>query len=201
MIYQMMFAIITPALISGAIAERMKFSAYVIFIALWSLIVYAPLAHMVWGVGGFIRELGRSTSPAGPWSTSRRASRRSCWRSCWASGAWSGPKTCAPQPADDLIGTGLLWFGWFGFNAGSARRRGRAGRERVRGDPHRGGVAGLAWILIEWAVLKQPTALGVRDRCGRRPGRRSRRPPASSARWPRSRSGQACRSARTSPSG
>lgn len=101
MIYQLMFAIITPALICGAFAERMKFSAMLLFMGMWSLLVYAPMAHMVWGKGGLLNaSLGgrfpRSTSPAGRWCTSRQACRRWCARSFWAAVSVSRKKRCRP---------------------------------------------------------------------------------------------------------
>ena len=126
MIYQLMFAIITPALITGAFAERMKFSAMAVFLSLWSLLVYCPMAHMVWGVGGLLNSNRRphsrvSTLPAAPWCTSPAASPR-----------WSVPlpgqaHRLPPEPTCrrtrmvlSFIGACLLWVGWFGFNAGSA---------------------------------------------------------------------------------
>ncbi len=122
MIYQLMFAIITPALICGAFAERMKFSAMLLFMTLWSLVVYAPMAHMVWGKGGLLNASlgGRSPpsiSPAAPSSTLLRGCRRWFARCSSAAASVSPRKLCPPQCGTSFIGACLLWVGWFGFNA------------------------------------------------------------------------------------
>ena len=120
MVFQMMFAVITPALIIGAFAERMKFSAFLVFALLWATFVYDPLAHWVWGVGGFLATTARSTSPAAPWCTSAPACRRSA--AALVVGRRRGyPDTGPPHNlAFVVLGAALLWFGWFGFNGGSA---------------------------------------------------------------------------------
>jgi Amt family ammonium transporter len=161
MIFQMMFAIITPALISGAIAERMKFSSYVVFIALWSLLVYSPLAHMVWAEGGFLLTLGALDFAGGT------VVHISSGISALMLAIMLGKRKLGPtedvRPHNlpmTLIGTGILWFGWFGFNAGSAvASNGLAGSAFI--VTHiAAAVAGLAYILIEWMTIKKPTALG-----------------------------------------
>lgn len=161
MIYQMMFAIITPALISGAIAERMKFSAYFLFMALWSVLVYAPLAHMVWGDGGFLRDRGALDFAGG--TVVHISSGVSALVLCILLGKRAtrpGEDTRPHNLTMTLIGTGLLWFGWFGFNAGSAvAANGLAGSAFVATHVAAASAA-LMWILIEWIVLKKPTALG-----------------------------------------
>ena len=162
MVFQMMFAIITPALISGAIAERMKFSAYVVFIGLWSLLIYAPLAHMVWGEGGYLRDLGALDFAGGT------VVHISSGISALVLAILLGKRRT--RPGEDsrphnlpmtLIGTGLLWFGWFGFNAGSAiASNGLAGSAFV--VTHiAAAVAAMTWTLLEWIVIKKPTALGL----------------------------------------
>lgn len=161
MIYQMMFAIITPALISGAIADRMKFSTYCVFVSLWSLLVYSPLAHMVWGEGGFLRDLGALDFAGG--TVVHISSGFSALVLCIVLGKRRASGTEDMRPHNlpmTLIGTGLLWFGWFGFNAGSAiASNGLAGSAFV--VTHiAAAVAGLVWVLIEWVAYKQPTALG-----------------------------------------
>jgi Amt family ammonium transporter len=161
MVFQMMFAIITPALISGAIAERMKFSAYVVFMGLWSLIVYAPLAHMVWGEGGYLRDLGALDFAGG--TVVHISSGVSALVLAILLGRRrerSGEDTRPHNLPMTLIGTGLLWFGWFGFNAGSAiASNGLAGSAFV--VTHiAAAMAGLTWLLIEWVIFKKPTALG-----------------------------------------
>ena len=141
MIYQLMFAIITPALIAGAFAERMKFSAMVLFPVLWSLVVYAPMAHMVWGKGGLLNaSLGRKISrlwisPAARSCTLPRESQHWCARFISAS-AWDIRKEPMPPHSVVLsfIGACLLWVGWFGFNAGSALAAGSSGDQRLCSD-------------------------------------------------------------------
>ena len=120
MVFQMMFAVITPALIIGAFAERMKFSAFLVFTLLWATLVYDPMAHWVWGVGGWLRDWARWTSPAARWCTSTPASR--LWLRAGARQAGRAiPDTSPPHNLPfAILGAALLWFGWFGFNAGSA---------------------------------------------------------------------------------
>ena len=162
MVFQMMFAIITPALISGAIAERMKFSAYIVFISLWSLLVYTPLAHMVWGEGGFLRDLGALDFAGG--TVVHISSGVSALMLVILLGKRRLDRGDDTRPHNlpmTLIGTGLLWFGWFGFNAGSAiASNGLAGSAFVVTHVA-AAAAGLMWILIEWIVYKKPTALGM----------------------------------------
>ncbi len=161
MVYQLMFAIITPALISGAIAERMKFSAYVVFIALWSLLVYSPLAHMVWGQDGFLFKLGALDFAGGT------VVHISSGISALVLAIMLGKRKLSPhedvRPHNlpmTLIGTGLLWFGWFGFNAGSAGASGGLAGSAFVATHLAAAAAGLVWVLIEWATIKKPTALG-----------------------------------------
>ena len=161
MIFQLMFAIITPALISGAIAERMKFSAYVVFIALWSLLAYAPMAHMVWGEGGYLFELGALDFAGG--TVVHILSGISALVLAILLGKRRMERAEDLRPHNlpmTLIGTGILWFGWFGFNAGSAGASGGLAGNAFVVTHIAAAVAGLTWLLIEWVVLKQPTALG-----------------------------------------
>jgi Amt family ammonium transporter len=160
MAFQMMFAIITPALISGAIVERMKFSAYIVFIALWSLLVYAPVAHMVWGEGGLF--VGKALDFAGGTVVHITSG-----FSALALALLMGKRRL--NHSDDtrphnlpmvLIGAGLVWFGWFGFNAGSALTSGGLAASALVTTHVAAAVAGLVWVLIEWIVVKKPTALG-----------------------------------------
>lgn len=162
MAYQMMFAVITPALISGAIADRMKFSAYCLFIAFWTLIVYAPLAHMVWGQGGFLRDLG-ALDFAGGTVVHISSGVSALVLSILLGKRHKGlMEDMRPHSLPlTLIGTGLLWFGWFGFNAGSS-----IGANGVAASAfvvtHMGAAsAALAWLLLEWSAYKRPTALGL----------------------------------------
>lgn len=162
MVYQMMFAVITPALISGAIAERMKFSAYVLFMGFWALIVYPPLAHMVWGEGGFLRDLGALDFAGG--TVVHISSGYSALVLCILLGKRRIDNSEDMRPHNlpmTLIGTALLWFGWFGFNAGSAiGSNGLAGSAFVA-THLAAAAAGLTWVAIEWIAFRQPTALGL----------------------------------------
>lgn len=161
MVYQLMFAIITPALISGAIAERMKFSAYVIFMAIWSIVVYSPLAHMVWGEEGFLLKLGALDFAGGT------VVHISSGASALVLAIMLGKRKIAHgedvRPHNlpmTLIGTGLLWFGWFGFNGGSAVASNGLAVSAFVVTHIAAAVAGLVWTLIEWVTYKKPTALG-----------------------------------------
>jgi Amt family ammonium transporter len=161
MFFQLMFAIITPALISGAVAERMKFSAYILFMAIWSLLVYAPLAHMVWGEGGYLLGLGALDFAGG--TVVHISSGVSALVLCIILGKrrTSGSEDMRPHNLPmTLIGTALLWFGWFGFNAGSAVASNGLAGSAFLVTHIAASVAALTWILIEWVAYKQPTALG-----------------------------------------
>jgi Amt family ammonium transporter len=160
MAFQLMFAIITPALISGAIVDRMKFSSYVIFIAMWSLLVYAPLAHFVWGEGGLF--VGKALDFAGG-----TVVHISSGFSALALALLLGKRKLAhnedARPHNlpmTLIGTGLLWFGWFGFNAGSSLAANGLAASALVTTHLAAATAGLIWLLIEWVTVKKPTALG-----------------------------------------
>ena len=121
MIYQAMFAIITPALITGAIAERMKFKAFLVFIVLWSTFVYMPIAHWVWGVGGWIRNLGALDFAGG--IVVHISSGIAALAAALVMGKRKGFGEEPMMPHNlplTILGAGMLWFGWFGFNAGSA---------------------------------------------------------------------------------
>ncbi len=159
--YQLMFAIITPALISGAIADRMKFGAYIAFISMWHFIVYIPLAHMVWGEGGYIFNLGAWDFAGG------LVVHISSGVSALVLSIILGKRKLTAK--DDtrphnlpmtLIGTALLWFGWFGFNAGSALGSGGLAGAAFMTTHVAAATAGLVWIIIEWFAIGKPTALG-----------------------------------------
>lgn len=160
MAFQMMFAIITPALISGAVVERMKFSAYVAFISLWSLLVYVPVAHMVWGEGGLF--VGKALDFAGG-TVVHITSGFSALVLALLMGKRRLSHNDDTRPHNlpmVLIGTGLVWFGWFGFNAGSALTSGGLAASTLVTTHLAASVAGLIWVLLEWIVVKKPTALG-----------------------------------------
>ncbi len=160
-VFQGMFAIITPALMLGAFAERMRFSAYLVFITIWLLVVYAPLAHMVWG-GGFIGELGALDFAGG--LVVHMSSGFSALVACIFLGARRGYGS-QPMPPHNLpytvIGAALLWVGWFGFNAGSELAAdGVAGLAFLTTNTATA-TAVLAWSAIEWFHHGKPTVLGA----------------------------------------
>jgi ammonium transporter, Amt family len=161
MAFQMMFAVITPALISGAIVERMKFSAYCVFIAAWSLLVYAPMAHMVWGAGGLLFKMGALDFAGG--TVIHMTSGFSALVLVFLLGKrrLSSHEDTRPHNLPmTLIGTGILWFGWFGFNAGSAGAANGLAGSAFMVTHIAAATAGLVWVLVEWVHVKQPTALG-----------------------------------------
>ncbi len=157
--FQGMFAIITPALISGAIVGRVKFSAYIAFIALWGLIVYAPVAHWVWG-GGFLT--GVALDFAGG-IVVHVTSGISALAILLFLGKRKGYGIDAIKPHNvglTLLGTGLLWFGWFGFNAGSALAADKIAALAFMTTFIAPAAGGLTWMTIEWIHIGKPTALG-----------------------------------------
>ena len=161
MCFQMMFAVITPALISGAIVERMKFSVYCLFIALWSLLVYSPMAHMVWGPGGKLFKMGALDFAGG--TVIHITSGISALVLSIILGKRRIGKMDDTRPHNlplTLLGTGILWFGWFGFNGGSAGASNGLAGSAFMVTHIAAAVAGLVWCLIEWVHVKQPTALG-----------------------------------------
>jgi Amt family ammonium transporter len=162
MVYQGMFAIITPALITGAIAERMRFKAYLLFILLWATLVYNPIAHWVWAVGGFIRNLGALDFAGG--TVVHISSGVSALVAAIVLGRRRGFPDSAMPPHNlpfTLLGAGLLWFGWFGFNAGSALSAGGLAVSAFVATNTAAAAATLAWMLMDWFVKGRPTALGA----------------------------------------
>ena len=160
--FQMMFAIITPALICGAVAERMKFSKLIIFIGLWSLIVYYPLAHMVWGDGGFLKELGALDFAGG--NVVHISSGVTGLVACIILGKRRGYGMLPYKPHNIpfvVLGAGLLWFGWFGFNAGSALSASPLAVHAFLTTNTSAGAALLSWLIIEKIVYKKVTVLGA----------------------------------------
>ncbi len=161
MIFQMMFAAITPALITGAFAERMKFSALVLFAGLWSLAIYCPTAHWLWG-GGWLANLGALDFAGG--AVVHLSSGVSALVCALVLGARQGYGTDYLAPHNlpmVLLATGLLWFGWFGFNAGSALGANETAVIAFTAT-HIGAAAGaLAWLAVEWAHRGTPTVLGI----------------------------------------
>ena len=162
MIYQAMFAVITPALISGAFAERMKFSAYIIFTLVWTTIVYDPVAHWVWGTGGWLRQLGVLDFAGGI------VVHASSGFSALAAALYIGKRKGflqEPMPPHDLpmtvLGAGLLWFGWFGFNAGSALSSGGLATMAFVTTHTAAVSATLTWMFVEWYHRGKPTMFGA----------------------------------------
>ncbi len=160
--FQMMFAIIAPALISGAFAERMKFSAYVLLVVTWSLLVYVPVAHWVWAEDGWLFELGALDFAGGT------VVHLTAGASALVCSLVIGKRLKYPQERPlphnltmTLTGAGLLWFGWFGFNAGSALTSGWLAALAFV-TTHLGAAGGaLGWLVVEWKHRGKPTALGV----------------------------------------
>jgi Amt family ammonium transporter len=166
MIYQLMFAIITPALITGAFAERVKFSSMAVFLSLWSLLVYSPMAHMVWGVGGFLNSTGGhfpSLDFAGG-TVVHVTSGVSALVACIYLGKRFGyPHTNMPPHSMVLsfIGACLLWVGWFGFNAGSALGASSLATSAFVNTHFAAAAAAIGWSIAEWIHNGKPTALGA----------------------------------------
>ncbi len=157
--FQGMFAIITPALISGAVVGRIKFKSYIAFITLWSLIVYAPVCHWVWG-GGFLT--GEALDFAGG-TVVHITSGISALAILVFLGKRKGYGVDVIKPHNvtlTLIGTGLLWFGWFGFNAGSALAANEIAALAFMTTFVAPAAAGLSWMAAEWVGTGRPTALG-----------------------------------------
>ena len=159
--FQLMFAIITPALITGAFAERMKFTAFLLFTVLWSTLVYLPVCHWVWG-GGWLGKMGaldfaggtviHINSGAAALVAALVLGKRKGW----------GKESFHPHNLPmTILGAGILWFGWFGFNAGSALAAGETATLAFFTTQVATGSAVLSWCLAEWIVQKKPTTLGA----------------------------------------
>jgi Amt family ammonium transporter len=164
MLFQLMFAIITPALISGALAERMKFKAYVAFILLWATFVYDPLAHWVWNIGGWLRALGALDFAGG--NVVHISSGVSGLVAALVLGDRAKKSTSKPHNIPMImLGAGLLWFGWFGFNAGSALTiSGDNGALAVNAfltTNTAAAAAAISWLIIEKIITKKSTAMGT----------------------------------------
>jgi Amt family ammonium transporter len=161
MVFQMMFAIITPALIIGAFAERMKFSAFLVFSLLWATIVYDPMAHWVWGVGGWLREFGALDFAGG--TVVHINAGMAALAAALVIGKRKGyPDTSPPHNLPfAFLGAALLWFGWFGFNAGSALSAGGLASSAFVATHLGAAVAAFSWAVLEWITRKRPTALGL----------------------------------------
>ncbi len=162
MIFQMMFAVITPALITGAFAERMKFPAFLVFTVLWTTVVYDPIAHWVWGVGGWLRDLGALDFAGG--TVVHISSGASALAAALVLGKRKGYMTEIMAPHNlpmTVMGAGLLWFGWFGFNAGSSLGANGLAASAFVVTNTAAAAAALSWMVAEWAHRGKPTMLGL----------------------------------------
>ena len=167
MVYQLMFAIITPALITGAFAERMKFSAMLVFMVLWALVVYSPMAHMVWGKGGFLNASLGGRFPcldfAGGTVVHVTSGVSALVTALYLGKRLGYPKVPMPPHSVVLsfIGACLLWVGWFGFNAGSALSAGTLATSAFVATHFAAAAATLSWSAAEWMRQGKPSALGA----------------------------------------
>jgi len=162
MLFQLMFAIITPALITGAFAERKKFSAFLLFTLLWATFVYDPLAHWVWGDGGWLKKLGALDFAGG--TVVHISSGISALVCAIVLGKRRGYGHQPMQPHNlpmTVMGAGLLWFGWFGFNAGSALEANGLAASAFLATNTAASAAALGWMFTEWAMRGKPTVLGA----------------------------------------
>ncbi|MGA7933314.1 MAG: ammonium transporter [Kovacikia sp.] len=161
MVYQMMFAIITVALVSGSIVERISFKAFFWFMILWSTFIYSPLAHMVWGKG-FLGAMGALDFAGG--TVVHISSGISALVAAWMLGPrkdWMIKPIVPHNVPFVLLGVGMLWFGWFGFNGGSALSAGSLATVAFVATTVAASAAGLTWVLAEWLLKGKPTAVGL----------------------------------------
>ena len=166
MIYQMMFAVITPALISGAFAERFKFSTYLVFTLLWALLVYNPVAHWMWGIGGWLREFGALDFAGG--TVVHLTAGVSALAAALLVGKRKGYGHDNLAPHDlpmTVLGAAILWFGWFGFNAGSALAADGLSSSAFVATHMSAAAATVSWMLTEWYHRGKPTVLGAASGC------------------------------------
>jgi len=161
MIFQCMFAVITPALITGAFAERIKFSGFLVFTCLWMVVVYSPMAHWVWG-GGWMAKMGALDFAGGA------VVHMSSGASALAAALYLGPRRGYGKQAFiphnlplTILGAGLLWFGWFGFNAGSALAANGLAASAFVTTHLAAAAAAVSWIVVEWLHRGKPTTLGM----------------------------------------
>lgn len=161
MLFQMMFAVITPALIIGAFAERVKFSGFIVFILLWTTLIYDPLAHWVWSANGWLARLGALDFAGG--TVIHISAGISALVMALLIGKRAG-LTVGKAPHNlpfAVLGAGFLWFGWFGFNAGSALSVGPVTVSAFLNTNTAAASAAITWMLLDWFVNKVPTVLGV----------------------------------------
>jgi Amt family ammonium transporter len=160
--FEMMLAVITPLLLTGAIAERMKFSAFVLFIAAWSLLIYYPLVHWIWGVGGWLNKLGvkdfaggiviHTSAGMGALAAALVLGRRKDY----------GPSIMVPHSIPiAVLGSSLRWLGWFGFNAGSALAAGGVAGNTVINTHMTSAVSALIWVGLSWMRTRKPSVIAA----------------------------------------
>jgi Amt family ammonium transporter len=162
-VFQLKFAIITPALITGAFAERVKFTSYIVFISLWSLLIYAPLAHMTWHPEGFLRTHGVLDFAGGT------VVHLSAGIAAFVGASFLGARTShAPSQSHEpasipfvILGTGMLWFGWFGFNAGSALAANDVAAQAFLTTNTASAAAMLTWVFFDGMRGRKPSAIGA----------------------------------------
>lgn len=162
-VFQMMFAVITPALITGAFAERKRFKAFVVFSLLWSTVVYDPIAHWVWGHGGWLGRLGTQDFAGG--TVVEISSGASALVAAYVLGKRRTHRTGEDVEPHDVtmvvLGTALLWFGWFGFNAGSALAANGLAVSAFVNTNTAGAMGALTWMTIHWAHRGRPSVIGA----------------------------------------
>jgi Amt family ammonium transporter len=160
MAFQMKFAVITPALIAGAFCERMRFRGYLVFIGLWSLVVYFPFAHAVWGAGGILGSGGLHAIDFAGGSVVHELA----GAAALATALFLRRRHQLERPHSIplvLLGAGILWFGWFGFNAGSALSAGSVAASALVNTQLGGSAAMVAWMAVEWWRRGKPTGAGI----------------------------------------
>ncbi len=158
--FQCMFAVITPALITGAFAERIKFSSFILFTVLWELLIYVPLAHMVWSTNGWLYKLGVLDFAGG--TVVHVNAGFAALAAVLVIGKRANHRTLPPHSLPfTMMGAAMLWFGWFGFNAGSALAADGLAANAFMTTNTAAATAALAWHLLDWIVNRKPTMLGA----------------------------------------
>ena len=162
MVYQMMFAVITPALITGAFAERVKFSSFLVFILLWATFIYDPLAHWVWGIKGWMREMGALDFAGGTVVHISSGASALVAALMFGRRIGYGQESMAPHNLPfSVMGAALLWVGWFGFNAGSALAADGLATSAFVATHIATAAATLSWVATDWIFRGKPTVLGA----------------------------------------
>jgi Amt family ammonium transporter len=162
MAFQLMFAIITPALITGAFAERAKFSTFLVFTALWATLVYAPVAHWVWGTGGWLKELGALDFAGGTVVHINSGAAALAAALLFGRRIGFGKEPMEPHDITYVVlGAAFLWFGWFGFNAGSAVTAGGAAANAFVVTNTAAAAGALTWVVMSWWFTKKPSVIGA----------------------------------------